>query len=96
VLLPLLLLLCVVAVGPSPRPAGPAGPAGPPPPPPTGAGLRASVPTRLRSVVLVAVVLVAADLAGATNPAIDIRVAPFAPEESKKNEGGSCPIGRSF
>jgi hypothetical protein len=93
VLLPLLLLLCVVAVGPSPRPAGPAGPAAPPP---TGAGLRASVPTRLRSVVLVAVVLVAADLAGATNPAIDIRVAPFAPEESKKNEGGSCPIGRSF
>jgi hypothetical protein len=54
------------------------------------------VPTRLRSVVLVAVVLMAADLAGATNPAIDIRVAPFAPEESKKNEGGSCPIGRSF
>jgi hypothetical protein len=26
-----------------------------------------------------AVVLVAADLAGATNPAIDIRVAPFCP-----------------
>jgi hypothetical protein len=26
-------LLCVVAVGPSPRPAGPAGPARPPPPP---------------------------------------------------------------
>jgi hypothetical protein len=44
---------------------------------------------------MVAVVLVAADLAGATNMAIDIRVGPFAPEESKKNEGGSCPTGRS-
>ena len=45
---------------------------------------------------MVAVVLVATDLAGATNLAIDIRVGPFAPEESKKNEGGSCLTGRDL
>ena len=54
------------------------------------------VPTRLRSVVLVAVVLVAADLAGATNPAIDIRVAPFAPEERRKMKAAAVlPAGVS-
>ena len=36
------------------------------------------------------VALVAVDLARATNLAIDIRVGPFAPEESKKNEGKRC------
>ena len=50
----------------------------------------------LGSIPMVAVVLVATDLAGATNLAIDIRVGPFAPEESKKNEGGSCLTGRDL